>query len=155
MCLKIVKLMVRSWSGWWGQGNLILQNSNWVIRKASKSCQSGRLKTHETFIFWLMEFVKEFDIYAAAAWWKHIGNTYAKWKHIWTKKTERIAEVHTLTMSNILCTSCHLWNIMQFFYVMLLRRCMRHATSKICPKNPTGVIWTLQYSQASHGCLCG
>ena len=51
MCLKIVKLMVRSWSGWWWQGNLIVQNSNWVIRKASKSCQSGRLKTHETFIF--------------------------------------------------------------------------------------------------------
>ena len=44
---------------------------------------------------------------------------------------------------------------MQFFYVILLRRCMRHATSKICPKNPTDVIWTLQYSRTYHGCLCG
>ena len=48
--IKIIKSMV-GWLGWRWQGNLIVQNSNWVIRKASKSCQSGRLKTHETFIF--------------------------------------------------------------------------------------------------------
>ena len=94
--IKIIKSMV-GWLGWRWQGNLIVQNSNWVIRKASKSCQSGWLKTHETFIF---DEVYEgiWYIYAAAAWWKHIGNTYAKWKHIWNEKTERIAEAQILTL---------------------------------------------------------